>query len=121
MDFSDKYCAMCKAATELQEAAMQMVKKDNGISPKDFWAKMPTQVGGLEGMIWLPRQDQLQALIPSMVDGTFGNEVPEIFEGQKIIIKANPHIDTMEQLWICTVMKWVYQKVYNIKTEKWES
>ena len=119
MDFSEKYIDMCRAAVELQEMAMKTVKKDGGISPKDFWAKIDVEAKGIEGMIWLPRQDQLQGLIPSMVDGTFKNEVPEILDGLKLILQSNPHVDTLEQLWLCAIMKWVYMKTYSITSKQW--
>lgn len=125
MDISQTYIEMCRAATEIQEMRVsneQMkdgdvlfnhIREKSGIydemSSTYFNAKKSTNE------TWLPRQDQLQAML-------FGQSM----ESQMNTLRTfyhNPAVfsvkKTWEQLWLSIVMKSNYGKEYDPGKKQW--
>jgi hypothetical protein len=101
MDISQMYIEMCKAATEIQNISKT--------KPSDNWDYF------WEMQIWLPRQDQLQAML-------FGQSM----ESQMNTLRTfyhNPAVfsvkKTWEQLWLSIVMKQNYGKEYDLGKKQW--
>lgn len=107
---------MCEEATEIQSVGKSL-QPNGSISQKDYWVKKEED----GNLVWLPKQDQLQALIPSTVNGQFVDEVNLMLKELSIVLIKNPFVDTMEKTWLVYVMKKIYNKSFNIKTNKWNT
>lgn len=115
MDISEQYIIMCEEATEIQLVGKKM-QPDGSVNQKDYWVKKESG-----DLIWLPKQDQLQALIPSAINGQFVDEVSLILQELSVVLTKNPFVDTMEKTWLVYVMKKIYGKTFSIKTNKWNT
>jgi len=132
VDFSKRYIKMCEEAKEIQNLWKphidDYVYDENGKS----WTGSYVYVLGnewawVEGnedfynyrerykVIWLPRQDQLQAIITTNKYFRFG--LIELF--YHFANKNISKFTSMEQLWLAFVMYVKYNKIWNNKEEKW--
>jgi hypothetical protein len=125
MDFSEIYLNMCVKGREIQlahsthEAGDFYYDGKDPISLQNRFSLIPESMDGKERTIaslksfWLPRQDQLQAMIgdyplqckliaPHIMKMT-------IFDA---ISSSQDWIESMEQLWMSIVMKEKYSKVW---------
>ena len=105
MDTSKTYIKMCEKAIEIQRHYPDVT------DPHNWWHKK--EHGGL---IWLPRQDQLQEMVKSdihphwqlnnFVDAGLYDYIQEMGEYAK-------QFSSMEQLWLALVMREKYSKIWN--------
>jgi len=137
MDTSETYIAMCRAATEVQLLAPTMQTRIHirgniyNCSTKDdsafFWCMDTFEDDNLENSIltntvasWLPRQDQLQAIVRQeplnevWIANPTDAELLMLFLdfiydeiGQQRKLRIS---ETMEQLWLMFVMEEKYSK-----------
>jgi len=119
MDTTVKYIKMCEEAKEIQ-------KTRNGFSSDysgEIWAIRKDKVLRLTyskyyvGGAWLPRQDQLQEML------IFANYPCQSLsfllqwkKENKIMLSS---YRSMEQLWLCFVMKKLYNKICDDKELRW--
>ena len=139
MDVSPEYIKMC----DCEEIQGQMVKGYNGeygfwdttIYLGDYYAELlhgkwytdwyDNECGlnnQAEMVIWLPRQDQLQAMLfgtgiiaGGMIDGVLAKFVEEMFEffDEHMVNPIYSYCTSMEQLWLAYCLKELYNKVWN--------
>jgi len=125
MDTSETYIKRCEKATEIQLQWSLMYRKLG-----DYWwaeVESPTNARSINAIlteypyitknVWLPRQDQLQEMVPTKIAGTKPNlkmisEFTHFFDywdtvGIPVILT------TWEQLWLAFVMKEKYNKAWN--------
>ena len=137
MDRGETYIEMCKAATEIQLLAPSMQTRIHlsmniyNCSTKDdsafFWCMDTFEDDDLGGSIltdtiaiWLPRQDQLQAIVrqeplsEDWITNPMDAELAMLFLdfiydeiGQQRKLRIS---ETMEQLWLMFVMEEKYSK-----------
>ena len=107
MDTSEIYIKMC-ACPEIQDYPHQT-------EPEDFLGNGSTGMFGVS--IWLPRQDQLQAMV---IDIGCGNSF-QLIHGMNSFLREYPQPigSTMEQLWLAFVMHELYQKHWT--GERWDN
>jgi hypothetical protein len=130
MDTSSMYVDMCREAKELQLSHMTYEACDHYYKGlKNYSQNSNIQVISMEAagkarsvdnlVTWLPRQDQLQALIGEyshqietireyLIRGSFSDLLPGL---------ADNKTQSMEQLWLTLVMKNKYHKFWN--GERW--
>ena len=132
MDFSKQYIKMCKEAKEIQEIYQNILKKEdnevnnilegwyvyNGknvilLHNNEFF--ISDLKDELKKYIWLPRQDQLQAIITT--NKYFRFSLIELF--YHFANKNVPKFTSMEQLWLAYVMYIKYKKIWDNEKEKW--
>ena len=132
MDFSKQYIKMCKEAKEIQEIYQNTFKKEdnevnnilegwyvyNGknvilLHNNEFF--ISDLKDELKKYIWLPRQDQLQAIITT--NKYFRFSLIELF--YHFANKNVPKFTSMEQLWLAYVMYIKYKKIWDNEKEKW--
>jgi len=134
MDFSEKYVKMCKEAKEIQEykKKTKWQKGDLRYWNKMFFSKVEkiyiitefTYNEFEEGMIWLPRQDQLQEFLDkndkyiNMHDGLHIMRFLEEFIN--FIDITMTKYESIEQFLLAFIMWRFYYKTWNKKKEKWE-
>lgn len=131
MDTSKKYIKMCEKAVEIQKIKPQPEKHDS--FPVDCWfydleetksfcIGMYNESNGycdccpgdnsFKDSIWLPRQDQLQEMIPGLPINhvlRISKFVDNLDDGSGKILEW----DSMEQLWLTFVMAVKYQRRWN--------
>jgi len=132
MDISQKYVDMCVKAIEVQKSWNHEVgdiahtkwKHIDGSEKEDVTALQschcyePIDFYN-ETSIWLPRQDQLQAMIKKeKLDYLLVDFKAFVWRNQAYIVDATMDYplnicDTMEQLWLCFVMNYNYNKRWN--------
>ena len=132
MDFSKQYIKMCERAEEIQEIYQNVLKKeDNEVdSILEGWYVYDGKniillhnneffisdlKDELKKYVWLPRQDQLQAIITT--NKYFRFSLIELF--YHFANKNVPKFTSMEQLWLAYVMYIKYKKIWNNEEEKW--
>ena len=132
MDFSKQYIKMCKEAKEIQEIYQNILKKEDNevdnilegwyvydgknvilLHNNEFF--ISDLKDELKKYIWLPRQDQLQAIITT--NKYFRFSLIELF--YHFANKNVPKFTSMEQLWLAYVMYIKYKKIWNNEEEKW--
>jgi len=132
MDFSKQYIKMRKEAKEIQEIYQNTFKKEdnevnnilegwyvyNGknvilLHNNEFF--ISDLKDELKKYIWLPRQDQLQAIITT--NKYFRFSLIELF--YHFANKNVPKFTSMEQLWLAYVMYIKYKKIWDNEKEKW--
>ena len=126
MDTSETYIKMCEKAEEIQEQA-----RTNGIEYGDYIYVTATNdfaryTGEVElvrgekgykyapfGVIFIPRQDQLQAMI---FTENWRDELHDfayhVTTYNKDYYLTNPSFNSVEQLWLAFLMKEKYNKVW---------
>jgi len=128
MDSSETYIKMCEKAEEIQKLSMRV--------PRDWYVcpichtVMSEDDGYLYGcphageitLIWLPRQDQLQAM---MKEDNPANQLLKFYHfvfdvwcdyGESLeeeLREEMKHFTSMEQLWLAFVMKERFSKSWN--------
>ena len=108
MDVSPEYVKMCKKAEEIQKGHMGNWE----ICCPEYY----------DDCVWLPRQDQLQAMLKDVTEywelrsypclGRLDKELPYEF----LLYSDTLHeftARTMEQLWLTVIMKALYDKVWS--------
>lgn len=150
MDVSREYIEMCEKAQEIQISKKHYYLRDEffynrygeictvvnidineGCNiPKLAFFDDSTLVSDwvkeeeLSKLIWLPRQDQLQEMIEIdeylLENKTRGLRLAEHCEGWCLSDKYMEQFETMEQLWLATVMKEKYNKQWNPENKEWE-
>ena len=129
MDLSSKYIEMCVKAEELQSewkpregdfyAEFAGMKKDILVGIAVFHKSKELDPSYLQ--IWLPRQDQLQEMIP---DGLAWKHV--LFDEWIREQKGNwltgdiKGFESFEQLWLAFVMWIRYRKVWDNERKEWK-
>jgi len=101
MDITPKYIKMCDCP-EIQQVAERFYSED---PDTNYWE-------GPLCKIWLPRQDELQEMIPCL--STHIN-VQNLFEFTLTL----PDIESWEQLWIRFLMYVKFNKVWDDKKDEW--
>ena len=131
MDFSKQYIKMCKEAKEIQEIYQNILKKENDeidnilegwyvydgknvilLHNNEFF--ISDLKDELKKYIWLPRQDQLQAIITT--NKYFRFSLIELF--YHFANKNVPKFTSMEQLWLAYAMYIKYKKIWDNEKEK---
>ena len=124
MDISKEYIKMCEKAEEIQKWTYKnrdqfdyMFSKhtEDVVRAIDIWCGLSS-----DDWIWLPRQDQLQEMIPKFkkdenIDLYWMLKALHDFQ---VLYTADLGIKSMEQLWLAFVMKEKYNKVWNGKDWK---
>ncbi len=143
-----QFIKMCEKAIEIQKEAPKIPEVDSGrdkwneyfdIQGSVFWLPKENEfallhwdndegryiIGGyysnLEGMIWLPHQDQLLEILESGTIISSGNP-SLILQTVGFLLKENKYyikFTSMEQLWLAFVIKIKYNKTWN--GEDWRS
>jgi len=132
MGFSKQYIKMCKEAKEIQEIYQNILKKEDNevdnilegwyvydgknvilLHNNEFF--ISDLKDELKKYIWLPRQDQLQAIITT--NKYFRFSLIELF--YHFANKNISKFTSMEQLWLAYVMYIKYKKIWNNEKEKW--
>jgi|MudIll2142460700_1097286.scaffolds.fasta_scaffold50840_3 hypothetical protein len=124
MDTSDAYINMSDKAKEIQFAHSNYEAGDfyydgrDGVTGQSlFFIATETAVGKprtvADMKTWLPRQDQLQAMV-----GDYAVQSTLLYRYlMKETIWPDPEISSLEQLWLIIVMKEIYSKVW--KGQDW--
>ncbi len=120
MDAMRQYIKMCKQAWEIQESHPVLQECDYQYYLGDeetpcgvfLWSHTPNWHPARGQFIWLPRQDQLQAMIPEDINHPhlLVLRFKEAICGGPC---SYPGLNSMEQLWLAFVMKEKYGKVWN--------
>lgn len=139
MDTTPEYIKMCEKAEEIQndwilhKGDYYYHKLNNKISFVSGWFEARTAENAVlmthyhGRLIWLPRQDQLQAMIKGHWTETLGKftywldgpnplvSIPtkKLLKERVDFVKRLERCDSMEQLWLAFVMKELYGKVWN--------
>ena len=126
MDTTKEYIKMCEKAVEIQKLRCEVYSKLYcGDFYKGIGGKVRVCVEAskyLDKGVWLPRQDQLQEMLPDR----FSNRNPAIlaekfskYIGKELAKSTLGALDiihySMEQLWLAFVMKEKYNKTWNGK------
>lgn len=129
MDVGSEYVKMCEKAEEIQKPYYECLPGDwyyiwgysNGIKIANG-AIQPLGVTDKEipsDSVWLPRQDQLQELVPEFIEKAgFVAPIASHFADFAVACANNPlywSLETFEQLWLAFVMEEKYQKVWQKK------
>jgi hypothetical protein len=119
MDTSDIYIAMCEKAKEIQLEHTIYELGDFYYSGRSVVVDKPeiilaTAINAgkkralLDLKIWLPRQDQLQQMI-----GNYNEQCNAIYSYiMAEVLSPTTDLKSMEQIWLKTVMKVKYNKVW---------
>jgi len=125
MDISSQYIKMCEKAGEIQEIAPRdqcsfLPFTTNAYqlpyvlgSDGSFWVKIPKSLGTF-GVVWLPRQDQLQEMCEPPLDillMEFWKWLPRYDVGVKYT--------SLEQLWLAYIMYKKYRKIWDEERREW--
>ena len=120
MDLSEKYQRMCEGAGEIQ---LQWQPEIGDWGYDVSYGIGPVVHEDEEYSVWLPRQDQLQAMIEYNEDvlwawqriRTWWTILPDLIKARYVA-----HIDTDEQLWLAFVMHEKYGKVWDDNEGVWK-
>jgi len=122
MDTSETYIKMCDCL-EIQEQKSKILKISNefsvGYQNKEIWINHEGHFF-FKGESWLPRQDQIQEMMPPydhpstmiMYFSLFANN-EEMFEGLYGSHRFKLTIKSMEQLWLAFYMHEKYGKTWS--------
>ena len=118
MDTSKTYIKMCDKAEEIQQTWHWQEGDFYAVDRVETYDLYVVTTPSPKGVnIWLPRQDQLQAmLVGHFVDSTPRKLVKALWDW--IAETAPPSNYSMEQLWLAFVMKEKYSKHW--EDEKWK-
>ena len=125
MDTSETYIKMCEKAEEIQkQKEAEGLEHGDYIYAKDgldFWfhtGKVELLVGkpeyryALLGVIFIPRIDQLQEMVPSKIGGNFWDVLIDLFKWINHKKWSDYVPRSMEQLWLAFGMFKKYNKVW---------
>ena len=132
MDTSKEYIKMCEKAKEIQRiwktnattgdvtqiGVLCSFEEYHNDDTYDFgFGDTDIQITNAKELTWLPRQDQLQGMVPinsySCVAGADGTILGRFYQFYKDIRHHKPCYKTYEQLWLAFVMKEKYNKTWN--------
>lgn len=117
MDTSKKYIKMCEKATKIQSGSQFGHVKFN------YFAGQSLRIyyGGIDTIethyIWLPRQDQLQEMLPNYDLDSL--EVKFHLWLNDINYSSNSELKSFEQLWLAFVMKEKFNKYWDNEKSDW--
>ena len=116
MDTSEQYIKMCAAAKEIQQNHKWIYGdcwSDDGKSVKIV---LPLHFP-VTNCIWLPRQDQLQAMVWAHTAGTYNLVATKLFAFSDYWEENGIPTEfiSMEQLWLSFVQKELQNKVWDGK------
>ena len=139
MDTSEKYIKMCEKAQEIQ----QLRSSHRDWEDQDFCLEIDengcydiessnAENFGLfrkstkdKGVIFLPRQDQLQEIAKDDLKHIFINPLGTLLNSFNEFINKSGYsicvISTLEQLWLAFIMEEKYDKTWNEEVQDWES
>ena len=74
-----------------------------------------------EGIVFLPRQDQIQEMLIKEKFGDFGAHWDMCIDIPVQFVAKNPNLElcSMEQIWLSCYMLSIHQKIWSSKEEKW--
>ena len=126
MDSSEQYIEMCRMAQEIQslfeiadgdfcykEVVFCICEKCN---VKDSYGRTYIDEHNKSEYIWLPRQDQLQEML---IADDRQQRYCELWHSFKkyvmfeLVNSDDEDLTSFEQLWLCSVMKEKYNKIWN--------
>jgi hypothetical protein len=115
MDFSPEYTEMCEKAKEVQDAYTESEFWDFFYDSIDEKVKQCDDFKG--GFVWLPRQDQLQGMLPKTSPLEMLDDIYYCFvcceENQFDLREYCKRFTSMEQLWLGFVMWKLFSKVWS--------
>jgi len=124
MDKSKEYIAMCEKATEIQEQRPHLIGdfRFDTVLEKIQVLQENSDMDDQETFIWLPRQDQLYALVKNVewfeVMFRFYDWLSDRLDSVKWFSRGCAGVDSKEQLLLTFVMDEEYNKTWNGKD--WE-
>jgi len=120
MDTSETYVKMCEKAGEIQEQRRDIWETGDFFS-RGLGVEVHCDYDAFEGCTWLPRQDQLQEMIPLKMSASWLFLDAFIRDYMETIDESYdfPSWDSWEQLWLAFVMKECYNKLW--VNEEWET
>lgn len=137
MDTTPEYIRMCEAATEIQEAwepragDYYFAKERRGrIFPGYMYIGIdvpavrvicrPEAYNFIEGDIWLPRQDQLQAMVQDQRSSAqMAQWLAEWLRAYNYCLEYLSGDASMEQLWLAFVMNEKYNQRWDSEKKEW--
>ena len=126
MDTTPNYVKMCEKAEEIQSlkkikaiTAYRLVCGEIIDEDGNYIIEVEKPIPDIQGYyyVWLPRQDQLQAMM--------GEELYQLLGGfdrwllKMLYEKDSDLYSSMEQLWLTFVMHQKFGKTWNSKKEEW--
>ncbi len=122
MDTSKTYIKMCEKAVKIQKEwkpqlcdwAYDEVEQMNYPITLVMFIKVWPEY--YKNHVWLPRQDQLQAMVFSVSPPT-ALDIFHLLAFMQFAHSAMDEVDSMEQLWLAFVMKEKYNKTWD--GEEW--
>jgi len=119
MDTSEEYIVMCEKAVEIHDDS-NFTDGEYVAFPNGECGMLFDNYDGTDGYIWLPRQDELQAMLKWEEEGRYGKVLIDVFYGfAKSNWDTRPRNQnnniTWEQLWLAFVMSELYQKQWDGK------
>lgn len=132
MDTSKEYIEMCKQAIELQVLAEDYEQKLSLIQNLyAIWGKgsvgwgesilpLKAQMSDIIETVWLPRQDQLQHMIPTVANSNFSHK-EQVCYSLLTFFEQNSvgSFVSFEQTWLKIVMKELYNKHWSVSQHNW--
>lgn len=121
MDLSGKYVLMCMKTKEIQDLGKR--SKQNVLKRFDYGDFYIDESGDYYKSgsdIWLPKQDQLQAMLSLQIDSIHGMAygLYEFIKDAEYENDGNTkRFESFEQLWLGYIMKEIYDKYWN--NEEW--
>lgn len=134
MDTSLEYVEMCAKAEEIQKLRLpnKTFKEGDWWISKRWGDAIPTAMPAYRGSdeVWLPRQDQLQAMILAIPKGAvtmaMSNPLLQIFalgafcfDGFGLPKEYPNQFTSTEQLWFALVMSELYGKIWDSDKKIW--
>ena len=124
MDLSEQYIEMCRKATEIQglwKPSVGDFTKD--VKPVNVYILGYDDLNNIAGLIWLPRQDQLQEIWLKYNERKQFNETDFDILMQKYFLLTEyaedseylraGWVDSLEKLWLLIVMKEKFNKLWD--------
>jgi len=119
MDTSETYITMCEKATEIQAIGQERHRDTHAEWWTDKQGAICTEDDGFyfyEPCIWLPRQDQLQDMIPLPSDfHRVCDKLYKFTDWVKVNATYESSACTLEQMWLAFVMYEKHGKVWDGK------
>jgi len=123
MDTSETFIKMCEKAWEIQNLRIVNDRFQQGdylCNSLRAWTVADGAIYRCWGDIWLPTQDQLQEMLreytkqsPIQLAAMFGERMYDQLFNYKERIHYYSHEMSMEQLWLCFMMKERYSTIWN--------
>ena len=119
---------MCETAGEIQKIKEHVYEEGDYCHCKckecGTWIHCEGKLYDFDGIIWLPRQDQLQEMVANCKDhnGKYGKGayLLRVFVEWMPTSKGNESGSSLEHLWLAFVMHEKYQKQWSDEKEIWQ-